>query len=30
MLVIALTWQRQRQFIGETRAWLLQSFEYWR
>jgi hypothetical protein len=30
MLAIALTWERQRQLIGETRARLQDSFENWR
>jgi hypothetical protein len=29
-LAIALTWERQRQFIGETRERLQRSFEGWR
>ena len=30
LLVIALTWERQRQLIGETRALLRDGFENWR
>ena len=30
LLVIALTWERQRQLIGETRERLQRSFEDWR
>ena len=30
MLVIALTWERQRMVVADTRSWLRRSFEGWR
>ena len=30
MLVVALTWERQRIIVADTRSWLRRSFEGWR
>ncbi len=30
LLVVALTWQRQRMFVSDARSWLARSFDGWR